>query len=454
MGGVKMKKKNHHQRLPFKVGQQAESKSFLEGYRGAWFRCKVKDIGSKKGYIEHKLEYIDFPDEKLSWTKLYEKSTYEKPSTVTFSREETEMQLMVRPSFPHVYSENQIPDTCKVSEVIAIVDNAWKVGDLVDWRKDDCYWTGKITQLLGEDKVQIELPEPPVGEGGSYEITCKDLRPSLDWSPEHGWTVPLSGDNGARRYCACLVQPVNQEKNNVKVAEESIKSNINDEHFQMPKSKNTVKNGDLNKGKTQLNNAITAYVPVDRSKAIDEVNPANESKDPAGGQDGDYNGISNSATRGASLESAATLVESKSTSISSHGSARSLPTVNKLSQPPTKELVNQAVDSGPLKEEIRTPLALADSEKGDNHSGNRSFSDSVSSVKHDTNSSSGSSKKFKVSSSECLNSLCSDSIESSIVELEELANKIKWLKRVHRFGIQYSNSVLPSWKFLEARASR
>lgn len=36
------------------------------------------------------------------------------------------------------------------------------------------------------------LPEPPWGEGKSYEAFSKDLRPSLDWSPEHGWTVPIS----------------------------------------------------------------------------------------------------------------------------------------------------------------------------------------------------------------------------------------------------------------------
>jgi hypothetical protein len=28
--------------LPYKVGDLAESKSLVSGYRGAWFRCKVK----------------------------------------------------------------------------------------------------------------------------------------------------------------------------------------------------------------------------------------------------------------------------------------------------------------------------------------------------------------------------------------------------------------------------
>ena len=39
--------------------------------------------------------------------------------------------------------------------------------------------------------LQIELFPPPDGEGLSYEISCKDLRPSLDWSPENGWTMPI-----------------------------------------------------------------------------------------------------------------------------------------------------------------------------------------------------------------------------------------------------------------------
>lgn len=29
--------------LPFKVGQSAEAQSFENGFRGAWFRCKVRN---------------------------------------------------------------------------------------------------------------------------------------------------------------------------------------------------------------------------------------------------------------------------------------------------------------------------------------------------------------------------------------------------------------------------
>ena len=39
---------------------------------------------------------------------------------------------------------------------------------------------------------QVELLPPPLGEGKSYQASFCDLRPSLDWSVEDGWTVPTS----------------------------------------------------------------------------------------------------------------------------------------------------------------------------------------------------------------------------------------------------------------------
>lgn len=38
----------------------------------------------------------------------------------------------------------------------------------------------------------MEFLPPPMGEGSSYEVSFKDLRPSLDWSPKDGWRVPAS----------------------------------------------------------------------------------------------------------------------------------------------------------------------------------------------------------------------------------------------------------------------
>ena len=39
-----------HKDLPFEVGHVAESRSFIQGFRGAWFRCKVS-IGYSSCYI-------------------------------------------------------------------------------------------------------------------------------------------------------------------------------------------------------------------------------------------------------------------------------------------------------------------------------------------------------------------------------------------------------------------
>ncbi|KAJ0034606.1 hypothetical protein Pint_24645 [Pistacia integerrima] len=195
--------------LPFKVDQLIEARSFISGYRGAWFRCKIKEIGRRKKEIVHAMEYYDFPDEidmciftEIQWTKLYQKPSSSSKSTVI------KRQLMVRPHFPPVYRECQRPDLNTISEVVVIVRDVWKVGDLVDWWADNCYWSARITKILGDGKARIDLPQPPLGEGSSYEVSCSDLRPSLDWSPNDGWTVPIPEREG----CARLIKPVNQGK--------------------------------------------------------------------------------------------------------------------------------------------------------------------------------------------------------------------------------------------------
>lgn len=62
---------------------------------------------------------------------------------------------MLRPSFPTIVRESEKHDIN--SEVIVIVDDAWKVGDLVDWFTDGCFWSGEVTKILGKDKVQVTL---------------------------------------------------------------------------------------------------------------------------------------------------------------------------------------------------------------------------------------------------------------------------------------------------------
>lgn len=97
---------------------------------------------------------------------------------------------MLRPHFPLIDNVNELPDVNSISEVIVVVDGVWRVVDLVDWLSEGCFWSGTITEIMDNDMVKVKFPEPPVGEGSLDCVSCKDLRPSLDWSPESGWTVP------------------------------------------------------------------------------------------------------------------------------------------------------------------------------------------------------------------------------------------------------------------------
>ncbi|KAK8629756.1 hypothetical protein V6N13_078585 [Hibiscus sabdariffa] len=184
--------------LPFEVGQLVETRSFLHGFRGAWFRCKIKEISWKNKELGHSLEYVDFPDEKIRWTKLYQCG----------KSKDKKRTLMVRPCFPSVYREHQMPNVNIISETIVLVNDFWKVGDLVDWWTDNCFWTGRITEKLDDENVKVELLPPPEGEGSLYDASCKDLRPSLDWSVDEGWKLPKGDTNGL--FCARIVKPLNQ----------------------------------------------------------------------------------------------------------------------------------------------------------------------------------------------------------------------------------------------------
>ncbi|KAH7679560.1 Agenet domain plant type domain-containing protein [Dioscorea alata] len=195
--------------LPFKVGQQAELITFEEGFRGAWFRCKIHDIRSQGDQTECLLEFFDFPDE----------------DGYIDAQRESRTMLMLRPSFPPCYHQSQLPGSFPESDVVAIVHDTWKVGDLVDWSFDGCYWSGAITDVLEHGKVKVKLHEPPVGEGKSYDAFVKDLRPSLRWFPEQGWTEPIT------EHCARVVRSFSEvtmyEKsgNEGEFIEESMPSN-------------------------------------------------------------------------------------------------------------------------------------------------------------------------------------------------------------------------------------
>ncbi|KAG0475772.1 hypothetical protein HPP92_015458 [Vanilla planifolia] len=44
--------------LPFKAGQEAESRSFEEGYRSAWFRCKPQLLSAYGSFLKGRIHSI------------------------------------------------------------------------------------------------------------------------------------------------------------------------------------------------------------------------------------------------------------------------------------------------------------------------------------------------------------------------------------------------------------
>ncbi|VAH68663.1 unnamed protein product [Triticum turgidum subsp. durum] len=186
--------------LPFKVGDAVETRSYNVGYRGAWFRCKITDMCIRSGHMECQVEYIDYPDERRKWNRLFKI-----PPKCRNQKASQNREIMLRPPFPRWCWENDIAELGPQTDVVAVVSSRWKVGDLIDWWYTDCFWTGKITELMSDDKVKIICPEIPLGEGGCWVADPKDLRPALDWSLEKGWSAPLSQENGECWHTARLI---------------------------------------------------------------------------------------------------------------------------------------------------------------------------------------------------------------------------------------------------------
>ncbi|GAB4843221.1 hypothetical protein Ancab_013188 [Ancistrocladus abbreviatus] len=333
--------------LPFTVGQLAEARSFLPGYRSAWFRCKIKEITQRGGQTAHALEYYDFPDEKIKWTRVYQIPP--KGNNKTGEKRE----LMVRPHYPRIYTESEMPDVNTLSEVIVVTDRVWKVGDLVDWFTDGCFWSGRVTDIINENMVKVELPPPPIGEGSSYEVLYKDLRPSLDWSPEFGWRMPASVGSGKGCASAQLIQPGGQA---CSLATSKF-SQHSKEKVSLKRRTSTI----FSKEETQ--------VPM-RSVSVDVG----------------YSGIGKSSC-------------------------------------------SDSISSAPVRGvSAEVPGAISHKEQ---------------------HCDDGSSKKVRADETIPLNCMGSDTIESMILDLEELVNRVKWLKRMLEFGIPLPDSVNPAWKFLE-----
>ncbi|KAG7611598.1 Agenet domain plant type [Arabidopsis suecica] len=190
-------KKMSEMSLPFEVGQTVELKSFELGFRGAWFRCKILKIFQKRKALFFDVEYIDYPGEGIHSTKVFQQL-----------EGGNEKCLMIRPVYPPQCRENEVDGGL---EEALVVHGSWKVGDLVDWWEAYCYWSGTVLEVKENESVQIELLAPPYGEGSSYEAQSKDLRPSLEWSLEDGWTVPFSKD-GEKRQCAKLMKQLNEDQ--------------------------------------------------------------------------------------------------------------------------------------------------------------------------------------------------------------------------------------------------
>ncbi|CAH9095385.1 unnamed protein product [Cuscuta epithymum] len=321
--------------LPFEVGQSAEAKSFQQGYRGAWFRCKIREIKQSHGHWNALLEYFDFPDEKLTGLRLYQRPPY-----VAKSKSSTR-QLMLRPSYPPIIRESEIANESLRTEVRVVIQGAWQVGDLVDWWSSGCYWSGKLTKIINNVKARIELIPRPVGEGTSYEVHVKDLRPSLDWSPELGWTLPTSLDGKNVHPRAQLIQPINKE---------------------------------IYHDEDEVSMDLGGHCDVHRSSETEK--------------------------------------------------------------------------------EVRSTL------ESDTHicedSGNRESSDAATQVDGQTDEdlyyATCPLNKFKTSGGVRLNSMRSDTLEAAVTDLEELRNKIKWLKQILESGKPQSNAH-DSWEFVEQRAS-
>ncbi|XP_019259228.1 PREDICTED: uncharacterized protein LOC109237385 isoform X1 [Nicotiana attenuata] len=378
--------------LPFKVGQFAEARSFRSGFRSAWFRCKIKEINHKRGHWNARLEYFDYPDEKLTWMRLFQMPPY------NIGKSKEKKQLMLRPQYPPIKLKNEVSGVSSISDAMIVVDGNWQVGDLVDWWANGCYWSGQLTKLLGNSKAEMALTPPPIGEGALYEIHFKDLRPSLDWSPNFGWTVLASQYGDSVRRCAQLIQPVNQALGRFPALEiHSMSEGRKDSQAKAGSSSNLSSPTNLYAnslpGSEETKDFKTTGL-VEQSSIIDLPKEAANTSKKVSRSD-----INSGSQLGDKLAKEASWSDNGSTSCIAIDQAKTAETTE-----------NFYLSSCPLK-------------------------------------------KFRTSDGVRLHSMGSDSTEAVILDLEELANKIKWLKGLLEFGKPVSNANRPSWKFVEHHAS-
>lgn len=141
-------------------------------------------------------------------------------------------------------------------------------------------------------------------------------------------------------------------------------------------------------------------------------------------------------------------------SFSSHTSVSSLPLLPRSMN--SEDLLQQSKD---ISEKGMQQTVL---DVGVPVIGKRSCSDGVSSTcnqdvsaevpvatcAEEQNHEHGSVKKMHLNDTITLNSTACDSIESAILDLEELVNRVKWLKQILKFGIS-STPQGPTWEYIE-----
>lgn len=190
--------------LPFKVGEEVEAKFNETGYRGAWFRCRILEIKPSTADYDLLLEYLDFEEEGNSWVKVRQADP--SVSSQKWCKGKKPLIWMARPVPPLVherdikkYQDDIREGRKKAGCVYVYNDDVYTVGDMVEWWKDDCYWTARIIEMKSKKRrAKIRFPSPPHGEGSADIVPLKNLRPCFTWSPPHQWTQVGSKRRDAR----------------------------------------------------------------------------------------------------------------------------------------------------------------------------------------------------------------------------------------------------------------
>ncbi|GBG90047.1 hypothetical protein CBR_g50140 [Chara braunii] len=167
--------------LPFDVGDEVESRSFQQGFRGAWFECKVVKKEIWQGRRRAKLSYKDFSAEGEHWVCVYQVN-----HTIRKNQDKQRKELMIRPKPPPQVLEGNEDSLAGMQGMAVIAKPKWEVGDLVDARIDWCWWTGRVKKLNPDGTLVAEV---------DMRSSEEDMKSS---EVEEKWRR-LRGDGGRRR---------------------------------------------------------------------------------------------------------------------------------------------------------------------------------------------------------------------------------------------------------------